>query len=202
MRRCCNGVASQEKEINYDQHNAASPLYSFFKQPIINTLKKFHFRNIRLRYLNLFLLEHRLLEDVFLGAPSEDRPQQTECIWRILSKSSFGSFFSCCVPEETHIDADYDWKTTQSSNTFLKKRIWRVLSRSSFGSLFLAVLLKKRTSTLITTRKQHKVLKVRQISVYALTVRLSLWISALVHEVSDRQQSIRGKEEWNGTWVR
>ena len=23
--------------------------------------------------------------------------------------------FSGCVPEETHIDADYDWKTTQSS---------------------------------------------------------------------------------------
>ena len=39
------------------------------------------------------MLEHRLLEDVFLGAPSEDRPQQTECIWRILYKSSFGSFF-------------------------------------------------------------------------------------------------------------
>ena len=110
--------------------------------------------------------------------------------------------FSCCVPEETHIDANYDWKTTQSSNTFLKKRIWRVLSRSSFGSFFLAAFLKKRASTLITTRKQHKVLKVRQISVYALTVRLSLWISALVHEVSDRQQSIRGKEELNGTWVR
>ena len=93
MRGCCNGVASQEKEIIYDQHNAASPLYSFFKQPIINTLKKFYFKNIRLRFLNLFLLEHRLLEDVFLGAPSEDRPQQTECIWRILCKSSFGSFF-------------------------------------------------------------------------------------------------------------
>ena len=44
MRGCCNGVASQEKEINYDQHNAASPLYSFFKQPIINTLKKILFQ--------------------------------------------------------------------------------------------------------------------------------------------------------------
>ena len=46
-----------------------------------------------------------------------------------------------------------------------------------------------------------KVLKVRQISVYALTVRLSLWISDLVHEVSVRQQRLRDKEEWNGTWV-
>ena len=63
-------------------------------------------------------------------------------------------FFSCCVPEETDIDADHDWKTAQKVK-----------------------------------------FKVRQISVYALTVRLSLWISDLVHEVSYRQQSIRGKEE-------
>ena len=46
--------------------------------------------------------------------------------------------------------------------------------------------LKKRISTLITAGKQLKVLKVRQISVYALTVRLSLWVSDLVHEVSVR----------------
>ena len=105
--------------------------------------------------------------------------------------------FSCCVPEETHIDADYDWKTTQSSNTFLKKRIWRVLSRSSFRSLFLAAFLNKRTSTLITTRKQHKVLKVRQISVYVLTIRLSLWISAFVHEIRDRQQERQGRMKRN-----
>ena len=49
------------------------------------------------------------------------------------------------------------------------------------------------------TGKQLKVLKVRQISVYALTVRLSLWISDLVQEVSDRQQTIRDNEESNGT---
>ena len=65
-----------------------------------------------------------------------------------------------------------------------------MLSRSS-----LAAFLKKRISTLITTGKQLKVLKVRQISVYALTVRLSLWVSDLVHEVSVRQQRLRGKEE-------
>ena len=50
-------------------------------------------------------------------------------------------------------------------------------------------------SMLITTGKQVKVLKVRQISVYALTVRLSLWVSDLVPEVSVRQQRLRGKEE-------
>ena len=32
----------------------------------------------------------------------------------MLSRSSLGSFFGC-VPEETHADADYDWKTSQSS---------------------------------------------------------------------------------------
>ena len=38
-------------------------------------------------------------------------------------------------------------------------------------------------------------LKVRQISVYALTVRLSLWVSDLVHEVRVGQQRLRGMEE-------
>ena len=72
-------------------------------------------RNIERRLWNRFLLEHRRLEDVILGAPSEDRPQETECMWRMLSRSSFGSLFSGYVPEETHIDADNDWKTTRSS---------------------------------------------------------------------------------------
>ena len=68
---------------------------------------------------------------------------------------------------------------------------------------FLAASLKKRISTLITTGKQLEVLKVRQISVYALTVRWSLWVSDLVHEVRVRQKRLRGKEEWNrGRWVR
>ena len=95
-------------------------------------VKKFHFRNIVRRFLNLFLLEHHRLKDVFLGAPSEDRPQQTECSLEVHLE-----VFSGCVPEETHVDADYDWKTSQS-------------------------------------------LKVRQTSVYALTVRLYLWVSDLV----------------------
>ena len=50
-----------------------------------------------------------------LGAPSEDRPQETECMWHMLSRSSFESLFSGCVPGETHIDADNDWKTTRNS---------------------------------------------------------------------------------------
>ena len=60
---------------------------------------------------------------------------------------------------------------------------------------FLAAFLKKRIWTLITTRKQLKARKVRQISVYALTVRLSIWVSDLVLEVSVRQQRLRGKDE-------
>ena len=70
-----------------------------------------------------------------------------------------------------------------------------MLSRSSFGSFFLAAFLKKRIWTLITTRKQLKARKVRQISVYALTVRLSIWVSDLVLEVSVRQQHLRGLDE-------
>ena len=50
-------------------------------------------------------------------------------------------------------------------------------------------------SMLITTGKEVEVLTVRQISFYALTVRLSLWVSDLVHEVNVRQQRLRGKEE-------
>ena len=60
--------------------------------------------------------------------------------------------FYGCVPEETHVDADYDWETTQSS--------------------------KGKTDLF-----------------YALSVRLSLWVSDLVHEVSVRQQRVRSKEE-------
>ena len=55
---------------------------------------------------------------------------------------------------------------------------------------------------MITTGKQLKVLKVRQISVYALTVRLSSWVSDLVHEVSVRQQRLRGKEETEREYVK
>ena len=67
------------KKIKCDQHNAASPLYFFFK-PIINNLENFHSSYIQRRLLNSFLLEHCRLEDIFLGAPSEDRPQETECM--------------------------------------------------------------------------------------------------------------------------
>ena len=54
----------------------------------------------------------------------------------------------------------------------------------------------------ITTRKQLKVLKVRQISVYSLSVRLSPWVSDLVHEVSVRQQHLRSKEETESEYVK
>ena len=78
-----------------------------------------------------------------------------------------------------------------------------MLPRGSFGSFFpLAAFLKKRISTLITTGKQLKVLKVRQISVYALTVRSSPWVSDLVHEVSERQQHLRSKEETEREYVK
>ena len=80
------------KKIKCDQHNAASLLYFFFK-PIINNLKSFISGTSEVVFYIFFLLEHHRLEDVFLGAPSEDRPQQTECMWRMLSRSSFGNFF-------------------------------------------------------------------------------------------------------------
>ena len=84
------------------------------EETFIDAHQKLHFRNIGRHLLNPLLLEHRHLEDVFLGTPSEDRQNKTEYMWRILSRSSFGSFFfGCCVPEETHIDAHYSWKTIQ-----------------------------------------------------------------------------------------
>ncbi|CAH3046800.1 unnamed protein product, partial [Porites evermanni] len=46
-----------------------------------------------------------------------DRPQQTEC-----SLEAHLEVFSGCVPEETHVDADYDWKTSQS----LKQQIFHL----------------------------------------------------------------------------
>ena len=66
------------KKIKCDQHIAVSSLYFFFK-PIVNNLKV-SFQELRTSFFTSFLLEHRLFEDVFLGAPSEGRPQQTECV--------------------------------------------------------------------------------------------------------------------------
>ena len=63
------------------------------EETFIDAHQKLHFRNIGLHLLNPLLLEHRHLEDVFLGTPSEDRQNKTEYMWRILSRSSFGSFF-------------------------------------------------------------------------------------------------------------
>ena len=118
------------KKIKCDQHNVASPLYFFFK-PIINNLKSFFSGTSEVVFFIFFLLEHRRLKDVFLGAPSEDRPQP-----RILSRSSSGST-SGCVPEETHIDSDYDWKTSQVLKVrqiFLCSDCWII----SFGFRFRA----------------------------------------------------------------
>ena len=79
--------------IKCDQLNAASsPLYFVFK-PIINNLKSLISGTSEVVFYIFFLLEHRRLEDIFLGAPSKDRPQQTECMWRMLFRSSFGNFF-------------------------------------------------------------------------------------------------------------
>ena len=55
---------------------------------------------------------------------------------------------------------------------------------------------------MITTGKQLKVLKARQISVYALTVRLSPWVSDLVHEVSVRQQHLRSKKDTEREYIK
>ena len=42
---------------------------------------KFYFRKLRLSsFSTLFSIEHRHLEDVFLGAPSQDRARQTDCL--------------------------------------------------------------------------------------------------------------------------
>ena len=65
------------KKIKCDQHNAASLLYFFFK-PIINNLKSFISGTSDVVFYIFFLLERGHLEDVSLGAPSEDWPQQTE----------------------------------------------------------------------------------------------------------------------------
>ena len=59
------------KKIKCDQHNAASPLCFFFK-PIINNLKSYISGTSDVVFKIFFFLEHRRLEDVFLGAPSED----------------------------------------------------------------------------------------------------------------------------------
>ena len=78
------------------------------------SFNKFYFRDFgRLFFLTLFSIEHRHLEDVFLGAPFQDRARKTDCLTVLCSQEArFGSTYDC-VPEETHAEelhggTDYD----------------------------------------------------------------------------------------------
>ena len=102
------------------------------------------------RFLNLFFCSNIASSKTsFWARPLKtDHSKLNAC--NVCSLEAHLEVLSGCVPEETHVDADYDWKTSQSS--------------------------KGKTD------------------VYALPFRLSLWVSDLVHEVSVRQQRLRGKE--------
>ena len=54
------------------------------------------------------------MQDVFLGAPSQDQARQTGWFDECSQEVRFG-IISCCVLEETHDESNFDWKTTQSS---------------------------------------------------------------------------------------
>ena len=106
------------------------------------------------------MLERGRLEDVFWARPLKiGHSKLNTC--DVCSIEAHLEVFSGCVPEETHIDADYLTLTLENNSKL-----------------------------------------VRQISVYALTVRLSPWVSDLVHEVSERQQHLRSKEETEREYVK
>ena len=84
----------------------------FFK-PIINNLKSFISGTSDFVLTSFFLLERGRLEDVFWARPLKiGHSKLNTC--DVCSIEAHLEVFSGCVPEETHIDADYHWKTTQS----------------------------------------------------------------------------------------
>ena len=55
-----------------------------------------------------FSLEHRLLEDVFLGAPSQDRARQTDCLTFALKKLVLEVLRAAFLKKRMHGDTGYD----------------------------------------------------------------------------------------------
>ena len=86
------------------------------------SVNKFYFRNFsRHLFKRLFLLENRCLEDVFLGAPSQDRARQTNCLTFARKKLVLEVLLAAFLKKRMHGDTGYDWKTTPSSkgNTYI-----------------------------------------------------------------------------------
>ena len=93
----------------FDEHNVASSVCFF-------SVNKFCFRNFSRHFFKrLFLLENRCLEDVFLGAPSQDRARQTNCLTFARKKLVLEVLPAAFLKKRMHGDTGYDWKTTPSS---------------------------------------------------------------------------------------
>ena len=151
-----------------------SPLYFFFVPIIISNLKSFISGTSDVLFEIFFCSNIAASKTSFLGAPSEVRPHQTECMWCILSRSSFRSFFpaaflkkriSTLIKSFISGTSDVLFEIFFCSNIAASKTsflgapsevrphqtecMWCILSRSSFRSFFPAAFLKKRISTLI-----------------------------------------------------
>ena len=53
------------------------PLHQYIFSITAITFNKFYFRNFGRHLLEHFFLEHRPLEDIFLGAPFQDQARKT-----------------------------------------------------------------------------------------------------------------------------
>ena len=86
----------------FDQHDVISVFYSVKG---IMSFNKFYFRDFgRHLFQRYFRSNIAISKTSFLGAPSQDRARQTDCLTVLCSQEArFGS--TCdCVPEETHAE--------------------------------------------------------------------------------------------------
>ena len=101
------------KKIKCDQHNAASPLH-FFLKPKINNSKSFTSGTSNVVFEIVFRSNIATSKTSFWARPLKTNHRKLNAC-DVCSLEAHLKVFSGCVPEETHIDADNDWKTTRSS---------------------------------------------------------------------------------------
>ena len=88
----------------FDQHNVVSSGFFFLLTSFISGTSAV-----------IFFFENRRLEDIFLGAPSEDPARQTEFLTFALKKLGLEVLQAAFLKKRMHGDSGYDWKTTPSS---------------------------------------------------------------------------------------
>ena len=99
----------------FDQHNVASSVYFSVKAIVSNLTSFISGSSAVIPYFEtLFSLEHHRLEDVCFGR-ALSRRNTPNWLFDVCSQEARFGCTSGIVPEETHSNTGYDWKTTASS---------------------------------------------------------------------------------------